>query len=168
MTAAGPDADWLELTTGPLSVDAAAVWVQLPGCGAVVTFSGTVRDHSDGRPGVTSIEYEAYEAYVEPRLGAVVAGARNRWSDLGRIALLHRVGTLSVGETSVVVAVSAPHRAEAFDAARFCIDELKATVPLWKRETWSGGSSWVRCDHEPVTDPMAAVERAAAVGGGAR
>ncbi len=168
MTVAGPDADWLVLTTELLSLDTAAEWVQKSGCGAVVTFSGTVRDHSGGRPGVTSIEYEAYEAYVEPRLADVADGARTRWCDLGRIALHHRVGTLAVGETSVVVAVSAPHRAEAFEAARFCIDELKATVPIWKRETWSGGSSWVRCDHGGVGGPADRVDGAAPVGGGVR
>jgi len=110
-----------------------------------VLFTGTVRDHAEGRPGVTALEYEAYEEEVCPRLSAIVAEARRQWSTLGRVALLHRVGALAVGETSVLIVVSAPHRAEAFEAARYCIDTLKATVPIWKRETWEGGSDWGLC-----------------------
>ena len=110
-------------------------------------FSGTVRDHSEDRAGVTSLEYEAYLEQVEPCLAKVAARARTRWSDLGRLALLHRVGRLSVGETSVVVAVSTPHRTEAFHAGQFCIDTLKHEAPIWKRESWPGGSEWVQCSH---------------------
>ena len=76
------------------------------------------------------------------RLGAVADEARSRWPTVGRIALLHRIGVLDVGQSAVVVVVSAPHRAEAFEAARFCIDALKRSVPIWKRETWSDGESW--------------------------
>jgi molybdopterin synthase catalytic subunit len=143
--------DWVGLSVAPLPVDAALNWAGRPGCGAVVLFSGTVRDHAEGRPGVTGLEYEAYEDEVAPRLSAIAAEARRRWPVLGRIALLHRVGALAVGETSVVVVVSSPHRPEAFDAARFCIDTLKETVPIWKREMWEGGSGWATCSH-PVQD----------------
>lgn len=117
-------------------------WSVVPGCGAVASFVGTVRDHAEGRTGVVSVHYEAYRELVVPKLADVAAAARRQWSDLGRLALLHRVGTLAVGEASVLVVVSAPHRAAAFDAARFCIDTIKATVPIWKRETWDGGSDW--------------------------
>ena len=134
--------DWLALTGEPLPVGDVTTWVVVPGCGASVTFSGTVRDHAEGRPGVTSIEYEAYASQVEPRLAAIAAEARVRWPTLGRLALLHRTGPLEVGESSVVVAASAPHRGEAFDAARFLIDTLKATVPIWKKEAWEGGEDW--------------------------
>ena len=72
----------------------------------------------------------------------MAAEARARWPVVGRIALLHRTGVVDVGDAAVVVAVSAPHRAEAFEAARFCIDTLKRSVPIWKRETWAGGESW--------------------------
>jgi molybdopterin synthase catalytic subunit len=75
-------------------------------------------------------------------LAAIAADARRRWPGLGRVALLHRVGRLELGEVSVAVVVSAPHRGEAFEAARFAIDTLKETVPIWKRESWSGGSDW--------------------------
>lgn len=134
--------DWFGLTTEPLPVAEAAIWARLARCGAVVTFDGTARDHSEGRPGVHALEYEAYETQVEPRLAAIAAEARVRWPDLGRIAMIHRMGPVGLGESAVVVAVSAPHRDNAFAAARFCIDTLKATVPIWKREAWDGGESW--------------------------
>lgn len=142
MRAPTDDHTWVGLDTSPLPVDDASSWVVLPACGAVVTFSGTARDHSDDRAGVTVLEYEAYEEQVVPRMEAIAARARIRWPDLGRIALLHRIGPVEIGQSSVVVAVSAPHRDAAFAAARFCIDTLKSTVPIWKREVWDGGESW--------------------------
>jgi molybdopterin synthase catalytic subunit len=123
-------------------------WATLPACGAQVVFSGTVRDHAEGRSGVSRIEYEAYSEQVEPRLADIAGEARHRWPTLGRIALLHRVGELSLGECSVLVVVSAPHRAEAFDAARWTIDTLKEVVPIWKRETWEGGVGWGTGAHD--------------------
>jgi molybdopterin synthase catalytic subunit len=135
---------------GRLPVEVAMEWAVRPGCGAVVNFVGTVRDHAEGRPGVTGIEYEAYAEQVEPRLSAIAKAARDRWERLGRIVLLHRVGLLAVTDASVLVVTSTPHRAEAFAAARFCIDTLKATVPVWKRETWSGGVEWGTDAHDVV------------------
>jgi molybdopterin synthase catalytic subunit len=133
---------WTGLVEGPLPVDEASAWAILPSCGAVVVFSGTARDHSAGRDEVSRLEYEAYEEQVVPRLQGVVAEARRRWPAIERVALIHRVGMVPVTESAVVVAVSAPHRGEAFDAARFAIDALKATVPIWKKETWAEGESW--------------------------
>jgi molybdopterin synthase catalytic subunit len=97
---------------------------------------------------VTGLEYEAYVEQVAPRLTRVAVAARERWAEIGRLVLLHRVGRLEVGEVSVVVVASTPHRAEAFAAAQFCIDTLKHTVPIWKRETWSGGTDWTLCSNE--------------------
>ncbi len=151
LTAPQHGSDWLGLSTEPLSPDAARTFVELPSCGAVVLFTGNVRDHSDGRPRVTALEYEAYEEEVEVRLTAIAAEARCRWPEVVRLALLHRVGRLQVGECSVLVAASAPHRAEAFAAARFCIDSVKLTVPIWKRESWAGGEAWSACSH-PVEE----------------
>ncbi|MBV9285782.1 MAG: molybdenum cofactor biosynthesis protein MoaE [Acidimicrobiia bacterium] len=145
------DDDWVGLTEEPIPVGRAVAWAERPDCGAVVLFTGTVRDHAEGRPNVSELEYEAYDEEVVPRLSAIAAEARRRWPSLGRLALLHRVGALAVGETSVLVASSAPHRGDAFEAARFCIDTLKETVPIWKRETWEGGSDWALCSH-PVQD----------------
>ena len=146
--------NWLGLTSEPLPVAAAHDWAVVPGCGAVVLFTGTVRDHADGRAGVSSLEYEAYEEQVVPRLEEIVDETRARWPQLGRLVLLHRVGRLEVTEPSVVVVASAPHRPEAFEAARFAIDTLKATVPIWKRETWEGGVDWGTCAHDvtPVAE----------------
>jgi molybdopterin synthase catalytic subunit len=140
--------DWIALSAAPLPVEAVLGWVSRPDCGGVVVFCGTVRDFSDGRPGVTSLEYEVYPEEAVARLEQVAESTRRRWPVVGRLALLHRVGRLAVGETSVVVATSTPHRAEAFDAARYCIDTLKHTVPIWKRETWAGGTDWGVCSHD--------------------
>jgi molybdopterin synthase catalytic subunit len=123
----------------------------VPRCGAVVTFVGTVRDHADGREGVSALDYEAYEGPATERLSGLAAEARERWGGVGRIALLHRVGRLELEEAAVVVVVSAPHRDEAFEAAKWCIDTLKATVPIWKKEEWAGGSGW-GTDAQPVGD----------------
>lgn len=136
--------DWVALRAEPLFPDQASAWVGRPDCGAVVVFTGTVRDHAEGRPGVTGLEYEAYAEQVVPRMQALVATMRGRWPVLGRVACWHRVGALAVGDPAVVVAVSSPHRAEAFDAARWCIDTLKATLPIWKQESWAGGRDWGR------------------------
>jgi molybdopterin synthase catalytic subunit len=140
--------DWVGLCDGPLPIDAALRWSVRPDCGAQVLFSGTVRDHAEGREGVSQLEYEAYVDQVEPRLARIAGEARIRWPEVGRIVLLHRIGVLELGECSVVVVVSAPHRGEAFDAARWCIDTLKTTVPIWKRETWAGGVDWSPAAHE--------------------
>lgn len=140
---------WVALSDAPLPVGAAADWAVRPDCGALVLFSGTVRDHAEHRTGVTKLTYEAYAEQVEPRLLAIAEEARTRWP-VGRLALLHRTGELLVGESSVVVVASSAHRGEAFDAARYCIDTLKATVPIWKRETWDGGEDWGLCAHDVV------------------
>lgn len=134
--------DWLGLTDSELPIGAVYDWCVRPDCGAVVLFSGTVRDHAEGRTDVQHLEYEAYDEMVVPKLRSIVDETRSRWPDVGRIALVHRVGRLALGESSVVAAVSAPHRPEAFTAARFAIDALKVSVPVWKREIWSGGSDW--------------------------
>jgi molybdopterin synthase catalytic subunit len=134
--------DWVALLPEALPVAAASAWVVRVDCGATVTFTGTARDHAPGRPGVHRLEYEAYEGPAVARLQALVAELRRRWPTLGRVALLHRTGRVELADAAVVVAVSAPHRAEAFEAARVAIDELKRSVPIWKREAWTGGESW--------------------------
>ena len=134
--------DWFALTGDELSVAEAYDWAQRADCGAVVVFSGTVRDYAEGRQGVEQLEYEAYEEAVQPRLAAIAAEARRRWPSIRRVALLHRTGRLTVGESSVLVVVSSPHRPEAFEAARYAIDALKASVPIWKHETWREGTAW--------------------------
>jgi molybdopterin synthase catalytic subunit len=134
--------DWIAVVGEPLPVDAAMAWATTANSGGVVVFLGVVRDHADGREGVTGLTYEAYEEEATKRLAAVADDARARWPVIDRVALLHRVGDLELSDAAVVVVVSSPHRAEAFEAARYCIDTLKETVPIWKREHWEGGSDW--------------------------
>tara|TARA_B100000131_G_scaffold153900_1_gene149297 strand:- start:2156 stop:2641 length:486 start_codon:yes stop_codon:yes gene_type:complete len=133
---------WLGLSEHPLPEAEASRWVTEPHIGAVVTFSGVARNHSEGRENVTLLEYEAYEDQVIPRMERIVDEARSRWPTIGRVALLHRIGPVDIGEAAVIVAVGSPHRDDAFHAARFCIDTLKFTVPIWKREQWEDGQSW--------------------------
>jgi molybdopterin synthase catalytic subunit len=142
-----PDGDdWLACTSAPLDQGAAAAWVVVEDCGATVTFAGTVRDHAEGRTGVTRLDYEAYEEQVEAALARVAAATRQRWPMVGRLVLWHRTGSLAPTDAAVVVAVSTPHRTEAFDAARWALDEVKSTAPIWKREHHDDGVSWGRCD----------------------
>ena len=146
---------WLGLTADALPIAATYEWAVLPHCGAVVLFSGTVRDHAVDQQGVRrdhveSLTYEAYESQVVARLEAIDAELRVRWPQTGRVVLIHRIGSLGIGENSVVTVVSAPHRAEAFEAARFAIDALKLSVPIWKHEVWQGGSDWGLAAGAPV------------------
>jgi molybdopterin synthase catalytic subunit len=143
--------DWVALCGVELPVHEASGWVVRADCGATVTFTGTARDHAAGRPEVHRLEYEAYDEQALRRLEAVAAEARRRWPTLGRVALLHRTGVVTIGSAAVVVAVSAPHRAEAFEAARYAIDDLKRTMPIWKRESWAGGESW-GLEAQPLTE----------------
>jgi molybdopterin synthase catalytic subunit len=150
--------DWVGLTREPLPVDTVNSWATTASSGAVVCFLGVVRDHAEGRDGVTGLSYEAYEEAATGRLGEVAAETRRRWPEVERLALLHRIGDLGLSEASVVVVAASPHRAEAFEAARFAIDTLKETVPIWKREHWSEGSDWGTATHpvRPVRDRDAA------------
>jgi molybdopterin synthase catalytic subunit len=128
------------LADTPLSVGDAHAFVADPAAGATVVFTGNVRNHSEGRA-VASLEYEAYAAQARRQLLTLAQQAAQKWPEALAVWAEHRVGSLGIGEPSVVVAVSAPHRAEAFEAARFCIDALKATVAIWKREQWADGTT---------------------------
>lgn len=148
-----PDSvDWCSLTDAEIPVGAVYDWAVRPECGAVVLFSGTVRDHADGRDDVQHLTYEAYSEQVVPVFERIAAELRRRWPTTGRVALLHRTGRLEIGESSVVVAVSSPHRPEAFEAARYAIDALKESAPIWKHEVWADGADWGTGAHD-VTDP---------------
>lgn len=140
-----PQPDLIAVSPDPVDPSAVVAAVSSPGAGAVVLFVGTVRDHSPGRTGVTHLEYEAYDEQVVEKIADVVAEVRDRWPVRG-VAAIHRVGELDVGEISIAVAVSSPHRSDAFEAGRYLIDELKARAPIWKKEHWPGGAEWVRED----------------------
>ena len=132
----------IRVSADPIDAGALTQEVGNPGAGAVVVFLGTVRDHSEGKEGVTHLEYEAYQEQVEDKISEIVVEAGNRWPLLGAV-VEHRIGRVGVGEPSVGVAVSSAHRAEAFEAARYLIDELKQRAPIWKKEHWPGGAEWV-------------------------
>jgi molybdopterin synthase catalytic subunit len=115
--------------------------VASPKDGAVAAFTGLVRDHHEGR-GVLWLEYEAHDEMAEKQIGGLIQEARRRWP-LGEIAIQHRLGHLEVGEVSVVIAVAAAHRAAALEACRWLIDTLKAEVPIFKKEAYADGETWV-------------------------
>jgi molybdopterin synthase catalytic subunit len=132
----------IRLTHEPIDHDALTESVRRPGCGAVVTFLGTVRDLT-GDVATTALDYEAYPGMAEKKLAEIEADVRARWP-VGEVAMVHRLGHLEVGEISVAVAVSCPHRGQAFNACRHAIDRLKELVPIWKREHGPAGTGeWV-------------------------
>jgi molybdopterin synthase catalytic subunit len=132
----------IRLTAEPLRVEEAASFVSDPAAGGTCVFLGTVRDHSDAGD-VTGLTYEAWNDLAERRLAELADELFERWP-LRRVALLHRTGELAIGEVSVIVACSAPHRAEAFEACRHGIERLKEDVPIWKKEGLaSGDAHWV-------------------------
>jgi molybdopterin synthase catalytic subunit len=133
--------DRVRLQASPLSLDALLALVRGPDCGGEVTFTGVVRDHSRGER-IRHLEYEAYEPMALRELQAIEAQVAARWPGV-RIAIAHRIGHLEIGEAAVMIAAVAPHRAQAFEACRFAIDTLKATVPIWKKEFGESGACWV-------------------------
>jgi molybdopterin synthase catalytic subunit len=134
------------ITHEPLAVDAAHSFAADPRAGAVVVFTGTVRNHADGRE-VSGLTYEAYEEHAAERLAALAEEVIATWPSVRAVWMMHRLGALTIGEPSVVVGVSADHRDEAFGAARHGIDTLKASVPIWKQEHWAdGGAHWPGTD----------------------
>jgi molybdopterin synthase catalytic subunit len=130
-----------KVTTEPLSIDEACAAVRRPDCGAVALFVGTVRDHHEGKR-VLSLTYSAFREMAEKEFARIAAEAAARWT-IGAVWIAHRTGPLAIGDASVVVAVSAPHRAEAFDACRHAIEALKKTAPIWKEEFTETGKTWV-------------------------
>jgi len=135
----GSERVWVD--AAPLSLDALLREVCGPEMGGVVTFTGSVRNRARGEA-IDHLEYEAYAPMAEKEMRKIVAAVHERWPHV-RIALSHRVGRLAIGDAAVMIAAAAPHRAEAFEACRFAIDRLKASVPIWKKEFASSGSYWV-------------------------
>jgi molybdopterin synthase catalytic subunit len=131
----------LQLVLGPLDVAAVVHDVESPEAGAIASFVGTVRRHSRSRD-VLHLEYEAFEEMAEEMLERLAAELTERHG-LCAVAIHHRLGRVEIGEASVVIAVSAPHRSAALDACREAIETLKATIPLWKKEVYAGGEEWI-------------------------
>ncbi len=132
----------VRLSAEALDPGALLAEVGRPDSGATAVFVGTARDHSEGKSGVTHLEYDAYAEHVESSLNAIAREAAEKWPVLAAV-VEHRVGTVNAGEPSVVVAVSTAHRGDAFEASRYIIEELKKRAPIWKREHWPGGAEWV-------------------------
>jgi molybdopterin synthase catalytic subunit len=129
------------LSEAPLSMERAVDEVRDEQAGAIATFAGTTRIHSRGRT-VTHLDYEAYAGMAEQVMEEIAASLRGRY-ELCAVAIHHRIGRVGLGETSVVIAVSAPHRQDALAACKDAIDELKERVPLWKKEVYDGGEQWI-------------------------
>jgi len=139
--------DWIEVTGEALSERAISEAVADPGAGAIALFSGIVRDQTGGRR-VKFLEYEAHAPMALAKMREIATAMRARWPGTLRVALVHRIGRLEIGESSVMIAVSSPHRREAFEACHFAIDTLKETVPVWKKEYFEDGEVWVGLQSE--------------------
>jgi len=134
--------DWVLVTDRSLELERLVEWATRDDCGAVVSFIGTVRNSSTHGHDVIALEYESDESLAVPRIEAVLAEARVRWPEAVTLGAHHRTGLVALGGTTVAVVAASPHRTAAFEAARFLIDAVKRTVPMWKREIWEGGSAW--------------------------
>lgn len=134
-------ANLISVSEDPISARALEALVRRDAAGAIVTFEGTVRDHS-GEKATEYLEYEAYGAMVVKVVNEIVVAAKERWPLLA-VAVHHRTGRLGVGEVSVAIAVSSEHRGPAFEGCRYIIDELKLAAPIWKKEVGPDGSEWV-------------------------
>src|SRR6266571_5070076 len=143
--------DIFQLVRGPIDAPALIAHVRTPGDGAIVTFDGFVRNQSHNRP-TLYLDYEAYESMALAKMREIGAQLHEKFAIHG-VAIVHRLGRLEIRETSVFIAVSAPHRAAAFDACRFAIDTLKRTVPIWKKEYFEDGAVWA--DGELPPSPVA-------------
>jgi molybdopterin synthase catalytic subunit len=133
---------FIKITTEPLSVQALNDLVKRASDGAVVTFDGIVRDNFDGRP-VRALEYEAYAEMAEKKMAEIGTEVQRKF-DVGEIAMVHRLGHLEIGESSIVIAVAAPHRHAAFEACAYAMDRVKEDVPVWKKEFFADGDvHWV-------------------------
>jgi molybdopterin synthase catalytic subunit len=140
--------DVCQLVRAPIDAEAAVRQVRAGRDGAIVTFDGFVRNESHGRP-TLYLEYEAYESMALAKMQEICSQIHKTYA-IHRVVILHRLGRLEIGETSVFIAVSAPHRAAAFDACRFAIDTLKRTVPIWKKEFFEDGAVWADGEMPPA------------------
>jgi molybdopterin synthase catalytic subunit len=135
-----------KIVEGPIEDVALEDAVRTDADGAVIVFRGVARRFSRGRD-VVHLEYEAYPEMAEKVMAQIGDEVKTRWP-ITEVAMVHRTGVLEIGQASVAIAVSAPHRGEAFAAAQYAIDRLKQIVPIWKKEVWSDGSQWIGWEHE--------------------
>ena len=139
------------VTDQPIDLNELVRYVTDPEAGAIATFIGTTRNNNEGRK-VIALDYEAYPEMAEKELARIGDDARKQWP-ICRMAITHRLGPVQIGEASVVIVVSAAHRSAAFAASRFAIEEIKKTVPIWKKEVFEGGEVWIGTQTgQPLTD----------------
>ena len=131
----------IKISDTPLDIPECINWAMSPHCGGIDIFIGTVRNITDKKI-VTQLQYEAYEKMALSEMKKIAEQALQTWP-VQKVLIHHRKGILQIGETAVVIAVSAPHREAAFDACRYAIDTLKKTVPIWKKEIFEDGEVWV-------------------------
>lgn len=143
--------NFFELTTEPVSVEAVARRIVPPECGATVTLDGYVRKFTKGRETLYLV-YEAYEAMALKELKKLIDQAHEKF-EIANVGIVHRLGRLEIGETSVVISVAAPHRKAAFETCEWLIRELKRTVPIWKKEVYADGEEWIEGESDPSTLP---------------
>lgn len=143
-----PESDWFELVHSPIDPASVTRHVRADHDGAIVTFDGFVRNESHGRR-TLYLEYEAYESMALAKMREIGSQIHQKFP-VHRVAIIHRLGRLEIGETSVFIAVSSPHRPAAFDACRFAIDTLKRTVPIWKKEYFEDGAIWADGELPPA------------------
>lgn len=130
-----------EIKKAPLVIEEAVEKVRSDSCGAIATFIGTVRNASMGKK-VVYLEYDAYEEMAVKKMGEIGQEVKGKW-DIDKMAITHRIGKLDIGEMSVVIAISAPHRKDALEACQYTIDRIKQIVPIWKKEVWEDGEIWI-------------------------
>ena len=141
----------IKITSEPLNPEEITAQVRRDSNGAVITFLGTTRDFSEGR-NVEYLEYEAYQPMAENMLQQIADELREKWG-IDDFAVAHRVGRVDIGEISLVVALSSPHRQQAFEAGQYVVDRIKQLVPIWKKEAFEGGEVWVGSEEESAATP---------------
>ncbi|HEV8726407.1 MAG TPA: molybdenum cofactor biosynthesis protein MoaE [Candidatus Binatia bacterium] len=138
-------------TNQPIDLNELVLFVTDPEAGAIATFVGTTRNNNEGRK-VIGLDYEAYPQMAEKELARIGADAKRHWP-ICRMAIVHRLGPVKIGEASVIIAVSSAHRDAAFAACRYAIEEIKKTVPIWKKEVFEGGEVWIGTQTGQRLDP---------------
>jgi molybdopterin synthase catalytic subunit len=144
---------WVQITEEPLDVNEAYEWLSVPEAGAVVVFSGTVRNNSEGRHGVSALAYESYEGPALAAMQRIADAMMVEFDEIQRVVMWHRLGVMAPTVSTVIVGVSSAHREAAFAAAKYGIDTLKSSVPIWKKEFFEDGAEWA-LGAIPLSDPV--------------
>ncbi len=138
------------ITEKPISIDEVSALMSDPAYGAVTIFQGVVRNRT-GTRNVDHLEYDAYPEMAEEIMAQIADEVHDRWPEIGKVAIVHRIGRLEVGEVALVAAVSSPHREPTYDALRYIVNKVKESLPIWKKEVWEDGEAWIEgSEHRQV------------------